>query len=92
MIEISGQWSDEEKGWVSDILRIEGNCWLHIVLPYRGIVVIKKSESLDGPWPKALVTGWDGEEYGIKIYGSTKGKYIKIVTTEIPKSINIAYI
>lgn len=92
MIEVKGQWSNEEKGWVSETLCIKGNCWLHIILPFRGIVVIKKSESLDGPWPKALVTDWDGEEYGIKIYGSTKNRYIRIYTTEIPKSINIAYI
>ena len=89
---IQGAWSDEAHGWVSEILHLTGDAWLEVDLPGRGRVVIKKAESPEGPWPKAMITKWTGPEFRVRIYGSDKGKYLKIITTEKPKRIEYANI
>lgn len=84
---IQGAWSDDANGWVSETLELTGDMWLEVELPQKGRVVIKKAEHKDGPYPKALITKWDGPQFRIRIYGSTERRYIKIITTETPKSI-----
>jgi hypothetical protein len=89
---IQGSWSDEANGWVSETLQMTGDAWLEIKLPDKGRVVIKKAESQDGPYPKALITKWGGPSFRIRIYGSTSARYIKIITTETPNTIQYANI
>jgi hypothetical protein len=89
---IQGAWSDAANGWVSEILELTGDAWLEVELPAKGRLVIKKAESIDGPWPKALITKWAGPKFRIRIYGSTEHRYIKVVTTDTPITIQIANI
>lgn len=92
MTTINGSWSNEDNGWVSETLTLTGDCWLETELPSKGRVVIKKSETADGPWPKALISKWSGPEFRIRIYGDTTERYIKIITTTIPNRIQYANI
>lgn len=90
--ELSGAWSDEENAWVTDAQdwQLTGDCWLEVTLPDKGRMVIKKAETLDGPWPKCLITPWTGPEMRVRIYGSTKYRYIKIFLTDTPTKIALA--
>ena len=89
---IQGHWSDDANGWVSEILDLTGDAWLEVELPSKGRLVIKKSEHEDGPYPKALITRWEGPRFKIRLYGSTEKRYIKIITTETPKRIELVNI
>ena len=102
---INGAWSDEANGWVSETLTPTGDAWLEVELPGHGRIVIKKAETPDGPWPKALITKWAGPKFRIRIHhGLSPGKsensglsvpysrYIKIITTDTPISIQYANI
>lgn len=64
---ISGSWSDAANGWVSDIIALTGDAYLEVTLPHKGRLVIKKSESPDGPWPKSLITPWTGPDFRIRL-------------------------
>lgn len=92
LLTINGAWSEEADAWVSDIVCLQGESWLEVTLPHKGRLVIKKSETLDGPWPKALISDWSGPEFRIHIYGTTESKYIKICLTETPTRIQIVKI
>jgi hypothetical protein len=87
---INGAWSEEENAWVSDVWYLTGDCWLEVTLPGKGRIVIEKSETADGPWPKCLKSGWTGPEFRIRIYGSTKYRYVKIFLTETPERIQFS--
>jgi hypothetical protein len=87
---INGAWSEEENAWVSDVWYLTGDCWLEVTLPGKGRIVIEKSETADGPWPKCLKSGWTGPEFRIRIYGSTKYRYVKIFLTEEPERIQFS--
>ena len=89
---ITGSYSEKENGWVSDIVKLTGDVLLDIELPSEGMVVIKKAEKIQGPYPKALITKWSGPKFRIKLYGSTPARYIKIITTETPTTIQYANI
>ena len=89
---IQGAWSDEDNAWVSETLQLTGDAWLEVELPSKGRMVIKKAEQLEGPWPKALKTPWTQGKFRIRIYGTTKWKYIRIYLTETPKTIQYANI
>ena len=89
---IRGAWSDEAFGWVSETIELTGDAWLEVELPQKGRLVIKKSETPEGPWPKALITKWAGPKFRIRLYGSTEHKYIKVITTDIPRTIVYANI
>lgn len=89
---ITGSYSEKENGWVSDIVKLTGDVLLDIELPSEGMVVIKKAEKIQGPYPKALITKWSGPKFRIKLYGSTPERYIKIITTETPNTIHYANI
>lgn len=100
---IQGAWSDDANGWVSDDLQLTGDAWLEVQLPQKGRLVIKKSETAEGPWPKALITKWAGPTFRIRlIHGRYIGKrtngvarigrYIRIITTETPITIQYANI
>jgi hypothetical protein len=89
---INGAWSDEANAWVSETLCLTGDCWLEITLPGKGRLVIKKSESEDGPFPKAIVSNWTGEKFRIRIYGTTENRYIKVFLTSEPTIIQLASI
>lgn len=94
---IQGAWSDEANGWVSEILELTGDAWLEVELPSKGRLVIKKSETPDGPWPKSLITRWAGPKFRIRmIYGTEKAssdaphkRYIKIITTISPTTAQL---
>ena len=90
--DISGAWSEEANAWVSEILEITGDTYLEVSLPTKGRLVIKKSESIDGPYPKALITPWTGPEFRIRLYGTTEQRYIKVAITETPNRIQFANI
>ena len=89
---IDGSWSSEANAWVSDTLCLTGDCWLEITLPDKGRLVIKKSESEDGPWPKALISNWTGPSFRIRMYGTTEGRYVKVYLTAAPTIIQISSI
>ena len=89
---ITGSYSEKENGWVSDIIKLTGDALLDIELPSEGMVVIKKAEKIQGPYPKALITKWAGPKFRIKLYGNTPARYIKIITTETPNMIQYANI
>lgn len=90
--DISGAWSEEANAWVSEILELTGDTYLEVSLPTKGRLVIKKSESIDGPYPKALITPWVGPEFRIRLYGTTEQRYIKVAITETPNRIQFANI
>lgn len=87
---INGAWSDDENAWVSETWFLTGDCWLEVTMPGKSRMVIKKAETPEGPWPKCLKSTWTGPEYRIRIYGSTKYKYVKIFLTEEPLRIEFA--
>ena len=89
---LHGAWSDEANAWVSDTIELTGDSWLEVTLPDKGRLVIKKSESVDGPWPKALITPWTGPDFRIRLYGTTEKRYIQIHLTEEPTKIQLANI
>ena len=89
---INGSWSSEANAWVSDTLCLTGDCWLEITLPDKGRLVIKKSESEDGPFPKALISNWTGNTFRIRIYGTTEKRYVKVCLTSAPTTIQISSI
>ena len=89
---INGAWSEQDNAWVSETLCLTGDCWLEVTLPDKGRLVIKKSETENGPYPKALITKWDGPQFKIRIYGSTEARYIKIYLTDTPTTIQLASI
>ena len=89
---INGAWSDEDNGWLSETLCLTGDAWLEAELPGKGRIVIKKAEQPEGPWPKALITKWTGPKFRIRMYGATEARYIKIITTETPNTIQYANI
>ena len=89
---IQGAYSDEANGWVSETIALTGDAYLEVDLPAKGRLVIKKAEQPTGPWPKAMMTKWTGPEFRVRIYGSDKGKYLKIITTVKPKRIEYANI
>lgn len=89
---INGAWSEEENAWVSETLCLTGKSWLEVTLPEKGRMVIRKAEELEGPWLMALSTPWIGPDFRIRVYGSTKGRYVRIFLTTTPKTIQLASI
>lgn len=87
IITINGAWSEEDNAWVSEVLCLTGNIYLEVSLPSKGRLVVKKSESAEGPWPKAMVSSWSGPKFRIRMYGSTKDRYVRIYLTEEPTMI-----
>ena len=79
---INGAWSEEENAWVSETWCLTGDCWLEVTLPDKGRMVIKKSESAEGPWPKAKVTPWSGPEFRIRIYLTEEPVRIQFANTK----------
>lgn len=101
--DIQGAWSDEANGWVSEDLELTGDAWLEVELPHKGRLVIKKSETPDGPWPKVVNTKWAGPKFKLRLLngrdklsakknGTGHSRYIRIITTETPKRIGYANI
>ena len=86
---INGAWSEEDNAWVSETLCLTGVCRLEADLPDKGRLVIKKSESENGPFPKAYISRWGGTSFIINIYGTTRERYIRIYLTETPTSIKL---
>lgn len=84
---IHGSWSDNSYAWVTDTWCLTGDCWLEVTLPQKGRLVIKKAETENGPWPKVLISSWSGPEFRIRLYGSTKYRYVKIYLTDNPDRI-----
>ena len=97
---IQGAWSDDANGWVSEDLEITGDAWLEVTLPHKGRLVVKKSETPEGPWPKTIITPWTGPGFRIRlIHGTEKAssdaphkRYIRIITTVEPTTIQLANI
>lgn len=100
---INGAWSDEANGWVSETLELTGDVWLEVELPHKGRLVIKKSETQEGPWPKAVITPWTGpkirlrlihgrDEASAKRFGIGHNRYIKVITTVEPTKIQLVNI
>lgn len=87
---INGAWSDACNGWASETLCLSGDTWLEVTLPAKGRIVIEKSESADGPYPKAFISPWVGPEMRIRFYGTTESRYVRIYLSENP--ITIQYV
>ena len=88
--DVTGAWSDDENAWVSTVWELTGDCWLEVKMQGKSRLVIKKAEKLEGPWPKCLKSTWTGPEYRIRIYGSTKYRYVQFFLTEEPLRVQIA--
>lgn len=91
LVTINGSWSEQDNAWVSETLCLTGDTWLEVELPDKGRLVIKKSESENGPFPKALISEWT-DSFRISIYGTTENRYFKVCLTDTPKRIQIASI
>lgn len=89
MTNISGAWSEQDNAWVSETLCLSGDSWLEVTIPDKGRLIIKKSESADGPFPKALISKWIGPDFRIRIFGTTENRYIRIYLTDTPTKIQI---
>lgn len=97
---INGSWSDDANGWVSDDVELTGDCWLEILLPGKGRLVIKAAVDNGSRtiWPKALITRWAGPEFRIRVILSDesalqcKCRKIRIITTTEPERIQYANI
>ncbi len=89
---INGAWSAQENAWVSETICLTGNSFLNVKLATKGRMILRKSETSDGPWPKVLSSPWTGPDFNIRIFGSTKGRYLKIYLTSTPTEITIANI
>lgn len=87
---INGAWSPSANGWASETLCLSGDTWLEVTLPSKGRIVIEKSETVIGPWPKAFVSPWVGPEMRIRLYGATEERYVRIYLSENP--IKIQYV
>lgn len=87
-VKIKGAWDSNENAWVSETLCLTGNSYLEATLPENGRMLIRKAEHKDGPYPTALVSKWE-RDFEITIYGTTKGRYVKIYLTTTPKHIQI---
>lgn len=87
---INGAWSEEANAWVSETWCLTGDSWLEVSLPDKGRLVVKKAETLDGPWPKCFISPWCGPEMRIRFYGSTKYRYIRLYLTKEPDRIQFA--
>ena len=87
---IDGAWSEQEHAWLSEPVLLGGDCWLEVTLPDKGRMIIKKSETSSGVYARALISPWTGPDFRIRIYGSTKYRYIIICLTDTPDSIGIA--
>ena len=87
---INGAWSEEENAWVSTVWELTGDCWLEVTMPGKSRMIIRKAETENGPWPKCLKSTWTGPEYRIRIYGSTKYRFVKIYLTDTPLRIQFA--
>ena len=88
--QITGAWNAEENAWVSTVQRLTGDTYLEVTMNGKSRMVIRKAETPDGPWPKCLKSTWTGPKYKIRIYGSTKYRYIKIYLTSNPVSISFS--
>ena len=73
---------------MSETIHLSGDIWLDITLPSKGRLVIKKSETKEGPWPMSLISPWTGPDFKIRVYGETKGRYIRLYLTQKPKTIS----
>lgn len=91
-IDITGDWNEDANAWVSDVVGMNSNAFLEIDLPSKGILVIKKSEKVEGPWPKAMTTKWTGPKIRIRIYGSTTKALLKFCLTSTPTRIQLVRI
>lgn len=89
---IQGAWSEQDNAWVSETLCLTGDCWLEVTLPHKGRLVIKKSETAEGPWPKAFISKWAGPDFRIRMYGTTEGRYVRIYLTTTPTTIQLSSI
>ena len=90
--DITGAWSYDDNAWVSEAICLTGDSYLEIKLQDKGRLVIKKSETENGPWPKALITPWTGPDFKTRLYGSSKYRYVKIYLTSRPVMIQISSI
>lgn len=88
-MDINGAWSSNDDAWVSEAIHLTGDCILDVELQGEGRLVIKKSESEDGPYPKVLISDWGGPKFRIKLFGVTDGKYVKVYTTSVPDLVRI---
>lgn len=86
---INGAWSEQDNAWVSDTLAMTTDFWLEVELPSQGRVVIKKSNTPDGPWPKILITPWTGPKFEIDVSINEEIRYYRIYTTEPPTRIQL---
>ena len=89
---IRGAWSEESNAWVSQLMCLTGDCWLEVTMPDKGRMVIKKSETRYGSYKKALISPWTGPEFRIRMYGSTKYRFVRVYLTEEPTIIQLSSI
>lgn len=89
---ISGSWSDRDNAWVSEALQLSDESFLEVEFEQNGIVVIKLSDTQNGPWPKAYISKWRGPKQQVRLYGTTKDRYIKVFLSRIPKSVQLSSI
>jgi len=87
---VNGAWSEEQCAWVSETITLTGDCYLEVTFSGKGRMVIKKAETENGPYPKALITKWGGPKFKIRIIGTTEARYIRIYLTSNPVSIEIS--
>lgn len=87
-LDVTGSWNEDANAWISDVVELHTDCYLEIDLPSKGRLVVKKAETIDSPWPKAMVSKW-ADQIRLRIYGSTEGALLKFCLTDTPKRIQL---
>lgn len=92
MNKVEFTWNEEANGWVTPLFELTGNIYLIVTLKEKGMFVVKKSNTKDGPKPKIFISRKGGTDYECKLYGDSEGKFIQIVTSTEPIEIKYANI
>lgn len=77
-----------DNAYTTQPILLTGDAFLTLSLPERGRLAIRKSNTGERPWPIVLMSP-KNKDYQIRIYGQTRGKYIKIQTTHAPTSATL---
>ena len=76
-------YDNRDNAYTTTVNPLTGDCILRVEFSGRGRVAIRKSNNGIAPWPIVLMSP-PSESVEIYIFGRTKGKSIKIQTSQMP--------
>lgn len=77
------QFDSKDNAWTAPDITLTGDAVLKLSLPSNGRLAIRKSNTGER-FPIVLMSPWTGPDFYVRIHGETKGKIIRIQTTEMP--------